>query len=227
MSERATALTIRAKILGVLLKDARLAAGKTLKDCADVLGCPVSTYTHYELGQKSPSLPELEILAYFLDTPLAHFWGNQARSEAESGDAAHLPRESITSLRDRIIGVQLRKARTNAKVKLKDLADELGISTSRLSDYEYGAKSIPLPELEALMARLGLSLDDLLETRGTVGERESARRAFERFQKLPPELREFFSQPANESYLRLAQRLSQLSTDKLRGIAETLLDITY
>jgi transcriptional regulator with XRE-family HTH domain len=227
MSDRAEARAMRAKILGVLLKDARLAAGKSLKDCADVLHGPVSTYTAYELGHKSPSLPELEILAFFLDTPLSHFWGSRVLSEAEKNDPAQLPKDEITRLRDRIIGAQLRQARTNAKIKLKELAGEIGISSGRLSAYEFGEKTIPLPELEAIVARLGLSIEDLLETQGPVGEWESTRRAFERFQKLPPDLREFFTKPANENYLRLAHRLSQLASDKLRGVAEALLDITY
>ena len=227
MSERAEALAMRAKILGVLLKDARLAAGKSLKECADVLGGPVSTYTAYELGHKSPSLPELEIIAYFLDTPLSHFWGSQVLSESGKNDPSQLPKDELTSLRDRIIGAQLRQARTNARIKLKGLATEIGVSSGRLSAYEFGEKTIPLPELEAIVARLGLSVEDLLETQGPVGEWESTRRAFERFQKLPPDLREFFTQPANESYLRLAHRLSQLSSDNLRNVAEALLDITY
>ena len=227
MSRRADALAMRAKILGVLLKDARLAAGKSIKECADILGCPVSAYTAYELGHKSPSLPELEIIAFLLDTPLSHFWGNTVLSESEKNDASQLPRNELTGLRDRIIGAQLRKARTSARIKLKDIAGELGISSVRLSAYEFGEKPIPLPELEALVARLGLSMEDLLETQGPVGEWDNTRRAFERFQKLPPELREFFTQPTNESYLRLAQRLSQLSAEKLRSVAEALLDITY
>jgi transcriptional regulator with XRE-family HTH domain len=227
MSHRADALEMRAKILAVLLKDARLAAGKSIKECADVIGCPVSAYNAYEAGHKSPSLPELEIIAFFLNTPLSHFWSDKTLTESPRNDPAQLPRGEITTLRDRIIGAQIRKARTGAKIKLKDLAREIGVSAGRLSAYEFGEKPVPLPELEALVARLGLSMDDLLETQGPVGEWDSTRRAFERFQKLPPELREFFTQPANENYLRLAQRLSQLSADKLRGVAEALLDITY
>jgi transcriptional regulator with XRE-family HTH domain len=227
MSKRVNALEVRAKILGVLLKDARLAAGKSAKECADVVGCPVSVYSAYEQGQKSPSLPELELLGYFLEVPLTHFWGNQVLTRAEKPEAAQLSQNEITALRDRIIGAQLRQARTAAKIKIKDLAQQVGVSSGRLSAYEFGEKPIPLPELEAMVARLGLSVEDLLENKGTVGEWESTRRAFERFQNLPPELREFFTQPANESYLRLAQRLSELSAERLRGVAEALLDITY
>ena len=226
-NERGEALAVRAKILGVLVKDARLARGKSLKDCADLLGCSTSVYGAYELGHRSPSLPELELLAYFLDVPLSHFWGSQVLSEAKPKNASQPPAGEVIGLRDRIIGAQLRKARSDSRIKLKDLAAELGIKSGRLSAYEFGHKPIPLPDLEAIATRLGLTIEHFFESAGTVGEWDSTRRAFERFRQLPPELREFVSRPVNESYLRLAHRLSQLPTDELRGIAESLLDITY
>lgn len=227
MCDQSAAFAIRSKILGVLLRDARLAAEKSAKECAEAIGCSVSHYTAYELGNKSPSLPELELLAYFLNVPLGHFWGNQVVSEGGGAPSRKLPAQSLTSLRDRIIGAKLRKTRTGARIKMKELAAEVGVPSGRLSSYEYGKRPIPLPELEAIATRLNLSLDDLFESQGPVGEWDSTRRAFERFQELSPELREFIARPANETYLRLAHQLSQLPTDKLRGIAESLLNITY
>jgi len=56
-------LTLRAKIIGVLLRDARLAANKSPKECAELLGLSASAYSSFELGKKSLSLPELELLA--------------------------------------------------------------------------------------------------------------------------------------------------------------------
>jgi transcriptional regulator with XRE-family HTH domain len=228
MSEAATAAYIvRSKMLGVLLRDARQAAGKTNRECAEALGLPTGAYNAYELGQKSPSLPELELLAFFLNVPLKHFWGEQARSEQPRAGAAPLPSAAITQLRDRIIGAQLRKARVAAKIKLKDLAEQVGLSGSRLSAYEFGEKPIPLPDLEAIAHRLNLNIEDLFESQGTVGEWDSTQRALERFKTMPADLRDFVTQPANEHYLRLAHKLSELPADKLRGIAESLLDITY
>ncbi len=206
------------------MKEARLAARKTGKECAEAIGCAPATYTAYEQGHKSPSLPELELLAYFLDVPPAHFWGDRSLAETkfEAPEAA-----AVTHLRDHIIGAELRKARTAAKFKLKNFAAEVGLSGARLTAYELGEKPVPLPLLETLVERLGLSLEDLLEARGTVGEWESTHRAVERFRQFPLDLREFVSQPANESYLRLAQRLSQMPADEMRGLAENLLEITY
>jgi transcriptional regulator with XRE-family HTH domain len=126
-----------------------------------------------------------------------------------------------------MIGARLRQARLAANLKSKDLAAELGISAGLLAAYEFGQTPVPLPDLEVLLTRLGLELDDVLESSGVVGEWESAGRLFERFKQLPPDLRDFVTQPMNEHYVRLAQRLSQMPTDHLRAIATGLLDITY
>lgn len=220
------AYIVRAKIVGVLLKDARLAAGKSLKECAEAAGCSVGVYGAYEAGDKCPSLPELELLAFALDTPLKHFWGTHAKSEAAE-QRATLPAATLIALRNRILGAQLRKARLAAKIRLKDLAAHVGVAGGRLSAYELGEVAIPLPELETLALRLNLSMEDLFEARGTVGEWDSAQRTFERVKQLDPELRDFIAEPGNENFLRLAQQLSELPSKKLRSIAESLLDITY
>lgn len=221
-----TALDLRAKMLGVLLRDAREYAGRAPKECADVIGVTIQTYNAYERGDKSPTLPELELLAYSLDVPLAHFWGDTAISEREQRRPA-APTAAITEVRDRMIGARLRQARLAANLKSKDLAAELGISAGLLAAFEFGQTPVPLPDLEVLLARLGLELDDVLESSGVVGEWESTGRLFERFKQLPPDLRDFVTQPLNEHYVRLAQRLSQMPTDHLRAIATGLLDITY
>ncbi len=225
MTELDTALDVRAKMLGVLLKDARQHTGRTAKECAEAMGVTSSTFHAFESGEKSPSLPELELLAFILEVPLTHFWGSTVLAEADK--AAHQPSPVVVELRDRLIGAKLRQARLNARLKIKDFAAELGISPGLLSAFEFGQKSVPLPELEVMVSRLGLSLEDLLESQGQIGEWESAQRLFERFKELPPDLREFVTQPVNESYLRLAQRLSQMPADQLRSIAAGLLEITY
>jgi hypothetical protein len=44
---------------------------------------------------------------------------------------------------------------------------------------------------------------------------------------LPLEVRQFVATPVNRPYLELAMKLSSMSRDKLRAVAENLLDITY
>jgi hypothetical protein len=44
---------------------------------------------------------------------------------------------------------------------------------------------------------------------------------------LSPELQTFVAQPVNTLYLEVAMRLSRLSVEHLRSVAESLLEITY
>ncbi len=227
MSQANTAQTVRSKIIGVLIKDARQVRGLSGEACAEASGCPAATLEAFESGQISPSLPELEMLAYALDVPLNYFWGDKVLSEQQAPERAALPAAEIAALRHRIVGALLRQARQQARLVAADVAESVGITPGRLGAYELGQDPIPLPELEALATRLGVPIDHFLEAQGPVGEWDNRQRAFERFNRLPPELREFVSRPINESYLRLAQRLSQLPAGELRGIAASLLEITY
>ncbi len=221
-----TDLELRAKVLGVLLRDARRAAGKSAKDCAALLGCTSGAFGRYETGQMAISLPELELLAYFFDVPLSHFWGQETLSD---GRAQELEQDSaeLLALRHRIVGAQLRAARAKAGLSMKELAAAAGLPASRLTAYEFGRKPIPIPELEALAGALDLAVEDFLPEAGPVAEWAAGRRDFQRFTELPPEVREFVADPMNESYLRLAMQLSSLTVERLRGIAAGILDITY
>jgi hypothetical protein len=46
------------------------------------------------------------------------------------------------------------------------------------------------------------------------------------FLQLPPELQSFVCKPVNQPYLELALSLSGLSKERLRFVAESLLEIT-
>ncbi len=225
MSQQALAFEVRSRIVGVLLRDARLARNRSAEECARALGQTVERYTQYELGQVSPSLPELEVLAYLLDVPIRYFWGNTTLSE-QPDTRASLPGDSLISVRTRIVGTRLRQARQALRIRLKEFAAEVGLPAGTLSAYEHGLHPIPLPLLEYLASRLRLDLDDLLDSDSVVGEWQSAQRAMERIKELPLDLRDFLGQNNNEPFLRLAQRMSQMPVDQLRGIAAGLLEIT-
>ncbi len=216
---------IRGKKLGVLVRDARLAAGKTLKESAKAIGVSSSTLGAYERGVKSPSLPELEVLTYFLDVPLDHFWGQQARSE-QSSPAGELEVGSLLEDRRGQIALQLKEARNTAGLTLKELSKTANIPKGRLSDYEAGKKPVPLPELEVLSGALGVSIQGLRDQESQVGSWLTEKEAIEKFLELPPGLQAFVAKPINLPYLELAQRLSEMPTEKLRAVAENLLEIT-
>ena len=74
----ASQVTLRTKKLGVLIRDARLAARRSPEECARAMGVTRGMLRAYEEGRRAPALPEVESLAYFLNLPMEHFWGKAA-----------------------------------------------------------------------------------------------------------------------------------------------------
>ena len=219
-------VALRTKKLGVLIRDARLAARKTLPECAQLVGVTSGILRAWEEGRKAPSLPELEVLAYSLHLPLHHFWSKDAMSDdAPLTESLNLP--AIMGIRQRLVGALLRQQRENASLSLQTLSEQSGLPMARLKAYELGARPIPLPELEGLVALLGGQIEAVFDQTGRIGQWMIQQKAVQEFLQLPPELQNFVSKPVNRPYLELAMKLSGMSTQKLRSVAEDLLDITF
>jgi transcriptional regulator with XRE-family HTH domain len=217
---------IRVKRLGLFMKDARTAMNSEAQDCADAMGVPLSVYEAYERGEKSPSLPEIEMLAYFLKVPLDYFWGDDLISSLHSSSDKGISVESIIFLRQRMIGVLLKQARLEAGLTLEDLSEKLSLDSDILQSYERGEAPVPLTELEGLASVLNRPVKDFHDRYGPVGVWALEQRALQSIKEMPPELQAFVCMPINQPYLELAQRLSEMSVDKLRAVAEGLLEIT-
>jgi transcriptional regulator with XRE-family HTH domain len=218
-------ITIRTKKLGVLIRDARLAARRSVQECAEALGVRTGALRTYEEGTRAPSLPELETLVYYLDLPMEHFWSK----EIKSGSAprhAKLDLPKLLAIRQRKIGALLRQERMKASISIRNLANETGIASSRIKAFELGERPIPLPELEVLVRTLGGRIETFFDRSGPIGQWMISEETIQHFLELPMELREFIAMPVNRPYLELAMKLSNMSKDKLRSVAEDLLDIT-
>ncbi|MFQ5615153.1 MAG: helix-turn-helix transcriptional regulator [Anaerolineales bacterium] len=222
----AQAITLRKKKLAVLILDARLASGRTVEECARVLGISAEAFEAFERGERSPSLPELEMLAYFLNIPLKHFWGSTALTANGTPSEKHKKAHRILELRQRIIGVILRKVRVDNNLSLDELSNRVDLPASQLENYELGNDPIPLPALELLVGALGRSLQEFQDTHGPIGGWIREQRATQQILDMPTNLQEFVSRPINRPYLELAERLSEMSVEKLRAVAEGLLEIT-
>ncbi len=219
------AIAIRRKIISVLLQGARMKADKSKKDCATALGVSTSVYAAYEAGRRDISLPELEVLAHFLKMPVSDFFENQDRVVKEETPVS---RAEVVQLRQRIIGALLRKVRLDKSKSAKELAEQLGISPRRITQYEYGQLPIPISQLQEIADILQMPMRYFIdEGHGTIGEEAAMRNQFRQFSELPDDIRRFVANQSNLSYLRVAQRLANMTTEQLRDIAAAILDITY
>ncbi len=215
---------LRARILGVLIRDAREASGMQPRDLAAQLGVTVDSLIAWEFGRAMPSLPQLELLAYALDVPISHFWGTETLLQQATRRTVD-PNEYVL-LRGRLIGALLRTAREKSNLTAENVAAELNVPVSHIHAYELGQRAIGLPILVTLAQICRVSVSYFLEHGNRVGEFLELQEDLKNIAEMPEAMRHFVSSPVNQSYVELAMRLSQMSTNELRGIAEAILNIT-
>jgi transcriptional regulator with XRE-family HTH domain len=219
------AINILSKKMGVLLKASRTHRGESKKSCSEVIGVSSRMITKYESGEKSPSLPELEVLAYYLDVPLDNFWEDtNPYQEDRLDNLKNL--EKRMELRNLKIGASLRKYRQEADMSMKEVAEKMGITTYRLKSYEKGSFPVPAAELNALVRLYDHELSELMVDTGPIANWIQSKKASEAFVELPRDLQDFVLKPINRPYLDIAVKLSKMNVDQMRDVAERLLDIT-
>lgn len=220
----AEAFRIRAKMLGVLLRDARVNATRGLEDCARLLRVAPQQVEAWEFGDDVPSLPQLELLASYLDVPVSHFWGTQTMEGAE-GKHVDAQTEYMT-LRNRMIGALLRQAREEAKLSAEELAQAANVSPEQIMQYELGELPLPMHQLTVLAQIVKKNLDYFLESSGQIGHLLTSLEQWKHFNELPDDLRQFAANPLNIGFIEIALAFSQMPVDKLRRIGASVLDIT-
>ncbi len=165
MSNPSLYLQIRTKKLGLLIYDARLAAGKTLEECAQMTGIDENKLNSIEKGYIAPSLPEVEIISYVFNIPTEHFWGNKTLSTQKATNMAE-KFQQLLSLRHRMIGANIMKKRTQNSLSPNDLAEKVGIDLETFNQYENGTQEVSIPHLELIAKALQCPIEDFFKFKG-------------------------------------------------------------
>lgn len=222
--DHAESLRLRAKMLGVLIRDARLNAARTPEECARLLNLSPQHIEAWEYGDDVPSLPQLELLAYFLGVPVSHFWGQSALNDDRNRKVESEGQYIL--LRQKMIGALLRQAREEAGLSAAQVAEASHVSVSHLEAYEMGELPIPMSELSVLSGVVKRNMDYFLETTSTIGELLRIREEWKRFTDLDEEVRAFAANPLNLGFIKIAMMFSQLPAEQLRKVAEGMLEIS-
>ena len=215
---------IRAKMTGVLLRDARLNAERTVEDCAFLLRVSPEEMLAWEMGDAVPSLPQIELLAYYLGVPVSHFWGTETL-ESRHGRHIDIQLEYI-ALRNRMVGALLRQAREEQNLSLEDISKASAIPLENLTNYELGDLPIPMHELTVLSGLVKKNTNYFLESSGHIGEWLAMREEWKHFAGLPEEKRKFAANPRNIGFVEIAIMLSKMPVENLREVGASILDIT-
>jgi transcriptional regulator with XRE-family HTH domain len=214
------------KKLGIVIKNARELRKRSIQECATVIGVEVDIFKEYEFGTSAPSLPELELLAFYLDLPIQHFFNSILEKDTPVfEDAKEL--KQFYSVRQKVIATRLKSYRMKKGLPPTKMIANTNLTEEQYARFEEGQDPIPLTNLQAFMYPLGCSLKEFLAEGGKIGKKYRAEKAQQTLEDIPQEVQVFLTNPSNEPYLRLAMHLSTLSAERLRNIAEGLLEITY
>jgi transcriptional regulator with XRE-family HTH domain len=167
------------------------------------------------------------VLSYYFKVPIGHFWGTETLSAKRGEEDLNERVPELLMLRQRIIGVRLRKLREDAGLTIAQVAERSEVDAGQIEQAERGQTALPVSQLETVVRAAQGRMDDLVDGHGMVGNWLQSQEQFEEFLRLSPELRDFVLKPVNQSYLDLAVRLSKMKVDELRSIAESILEITY
>lgn len=214
---------LRSKMLGVLIRDARLNSARTIDDCARLLSVASPVIESWEYGDTAPTLPQIELLAYYLDVPVSHFWSLKTIDQDKSEKVA--AQDEYMALRNRMIGALLTQARQERDLSHEDVSERAQIPVEVLQSYETGEIPIPMHQLAVIANIVNKNLDFFLETSSYVGELLRMRQEWKHFSDLDPEVREFAANPLNIGFIQIAITFSKMSADKLRLAAEGMLEI--
>src|SRR5258708_36119473 len=114
------------------MRDARLSHGSTEAELAAAMSVSEDQVRDWEFGREAPSLPQLEMVAYYLGVPVSHFWNTKTISSEQ--DERRVPEEQYHSLRDRVIGAKLTLARQESKLSREGLASVTGLTPELIEE---------------------------------------------------------------------------------------------
>ncbi len=137
---------VQQKLMGVLVRHARLTAGRSQAELSAALHISRSRFAEYERGQRDLTIDQLRAIADLCGVPLGYFFDDRAVVQDEATEMSSPARSRIER---KLIGNALRQARQCAGKSQKDCAEELGIPARRVSQYENGERDIPPDEAEA------------------------------------------------------------------------------
>jgi transcriptional regulator with XRE-family HTH domain len=208
-------VVLQLKIIGVLMRAARERAHRTVNQVAQRLGVPPARVRQYERGTRSVSMPELEILSFYLRTPLTFFFDREAAFQEEIPQP---PTEAEMRTRRALMGVKLKQARLAAGKTKEDCAQAIGRNLATIGRYERGMGDIPITELDRLANLLGVNLYYFAEKKSVEDTLD-----LDKLARIPKEVRAFVLDSDNLAYVRMAMKFADLPSDRLKELGEILL----
>lgn len=170
--------------IGKNMADMRSKFNLTQKDIAQVVGVNVSTYKHYELGDRCTPLAVIRDLANFYKISTDYFFENMpelsTKEELEIsrrafevsqnksqmiGDIRNFA-EGMAKLEEKVQArarLRVKKYRLDNKKSQQEVADYLGIDISTYNKYEKGSRKLNNEVVRKIAEYYNIKVSDILD----------------------------------------------------------------
>ena len=170
--------------IGKNMADIRSKFNLTQKDIAQVVGVNVSTYKHYELGDRCTPLAVIRDLANFYKISTDYFFENMpelsTKEELEIsrrafevsqnksqmiGDIRNFA-EGMAKLEEKVQArarLRVKKYRLDNKKSQQEVADYLGIDISTYNKYEKGSRKLNNEVVRKIAEYYNIKVSDILD----------------------------------------------------------------
>jgi len=154
------------------IKSARIDANRSIKVCADFLRISLDRYVAYETGTLIPSLPEIELLAFFLNIPISAILENNNKKSPAYDSQIQKHFDVLINLRNKIIGAKIRVLRNEKNLSAAELASKADFCEGDLDAYELGITPIRLSILKRILDVLDSSYLELIDEDSILSKRQ-------------------------------------------------------
>ena len=170
--------------IGKNMADMRSKFNLTQKDIAQVVGVNVSTYKHYELGDRCTPLAVIRDLANFYKISTDYFFENMP--ELSTKEELEISRRAfdVSQNKSQMIGniknfaegmakleekvqararLRVKKYRLDNKKSQQEVADYLGIDISTYNKYEKGSRKLNNEVIRKIAEYYNIKVSDILD----------------------------------------------------------------
>lgn len=222
-SREEEAARLRGKIVGVRIRQCRMAASRSIEDCAEHLGVSPQLATDWEYGDRSPSQPQLERLSSYLNVSASTFLQGNEPAAIQDGCAKS---DGLPALRQQLLGGLLRVARGIKGISIEQLSEITAIDRDLVQEYEYGERMIPINHLLILGNSLDRDPEYFLGNAQGTGVEAGGESAANSPESTSVNDSSLADDHTAQGIITLAIAFSQIPPEELRGIADALLLIS-
>lgn len=212
------ARSVRARILGVLIRKWRIQAERTPIECADFIRAEPQLIEAWEYGDSVPCWPQLELLSLY-------FNGHSANSRDRAVANDNAARIEYLVLRQRLIGALVRSAREMIGWSIDELSERVGLDANLIKRFELGEEEIPVSDLAALAQFLKKDLAHFTALPQATPNSYPADGTSKLPAETPADLRQFATLSENRAFIKLAMAFKHIEPDDLHRIADALFAI--